>query len=84
MPAPDTSAEAGEEQSRSAPGSLSSLLLRRLISWACTHRRAADLVHATKASCSEPFAAKETPADGLEQRQATAASSSVGIGESIA
>ena len=48
-----------------------------------THRRAADPVHATKASCSEPSAAKETPADGLAQRQATAASSSVGIGEAI-
>ena len=58
------------------------VLLKRLISWACD--TSADLVHATQARCSEPSAAKETPADGFEQRQATAASSSVGTGKSIA
>ena len=45
-----------------------------------THRRAADLVHATQASCSEPSAAKETPVDGpasVQQQQATDARCSV-------
>ena len=58
------------------------VLLKRLISWACD--TSADLVHATQARCSEPSAAKETPADRLAQQQATAASSSVGTGKSIA
>ena len=63
-----------------------SSLLRRLSLRACERSACADLVHATKASCSEPAAAKETPADGLVslQQQATAASCSVGTGEVIA